>query len=213
MDQGGRNSCLANATAASICTSAAANGYHIAYPSEAALWAEARLLELGKQDNLPNVGSRMRTMCTVVESLGIVEEDAYPYTDDNCYKPPPLDIFQKQIDMRLRGWYRPQTVDEVIASLHLGQIPVFGMDTDEAFYNLTGSATYVPGGADGTGHAQCIVGWDGKRFIVQGSYGTTFGDEGYIYLSPQFLMSSRVFDIMILPVSPKHLPFIGKAAA
>lgn len=213
VDQGTTNSCLAQACAASICTSSEARGFHIEYPSAAALWALFRLLDGPKVDEIQNIGCRSRSMCVSVQNYGVLEESAWPFTDENCWRPPPLHVFQKQIDVRLHGWYRATTLDEVIAALNLNHIPVFGMDVDASYFDLSGSKTYEPAGDLGGGHAQAIVGWDGERLIAQNSWGTSWGDEGYAYLSPEFFKSKRVFDVMILPTFPTSLPYRSKVAA
>lgn len=196
LDQGNLGACLGCATAASIHTAAAINGNHIAYPSWLQLYSFARLLDGPKVDSIPDTGCRSRPMTMAVESFGVAKEESWPSIEANVHTPPPLDVFRDAIDARLVGSYRAKKADEVIAALHLGQIPTFGMDVDDAYMQLAGSETYVRGGNNYGGHGQCIVGFDGERFIVQNSWSESWGDGGFGYITPQFL-EAECFDIII----------------
>jgi hypothetical protein len=81
-------------------------------------------------------------------------------------------------------------------SLSLGAPVVFGMLVDDAYQSL-GREPYAGCGTNPSGgHAQVIVGKINGLYLVLGSWGETWGDDGYAWLTPSAIAPGRsdVFD-------------------
>ena len=74
-------------------------------------------------------------------------------------------------------------VIEMCAALRNGAMLVISVPIFENFAAFTGAAVYRPSGREIGAHALCIVGYNVDQgagdWIVQNSYGSTWGDGGY----------------------------------
>ena len=73
-------------------------------------------------------------------------------------------------------------VAEMCASLRNGELLVISVPVFENFAGFTGTGVYAPNGTELGAHALCILGYDasaaGGSWIVQNSYGSSWGDAG-----------------------------------
>lgn len=79
----------------------------------------------------------------------------------------------------------------------------FAMDVDDAFEAWNSDAVYTgPTGPSLGNHALRIVGYRPCAFRVANSWGTSFGDGGFIWIADSFIGSDKCFDFYALNFAP-----------
>lgn len=142
-------------------------------------------------------GNRTMAVAYLSRWSGAIAESDDPYSDSNSTSPTGLTPRK-----HLQGVYyipdRASSTDNdnlKYAIQNYGAVQM-SMRWDDASYNSTNKSHYYTG-SDGTNHAICLVGWDDNfsstkfnttapgngAFIVRNSWGPSWGDGGYFYLS------------------------------
>lgn len=200
-------SCVGQSIASSAYLLGQTSGRPIKRPS--ALWpySIARLLD-DPGAPLIDIGCRPRVAMLGCRERGLVALERWPETADTLNAVPPLDAFQAGECGTIEAFYRIADDGDVKAgichALARGYCPIFGMPVDTR-YEQIGSAIYDgPGGAFLGNHAQVIVGYSAilDAFKVLNSWGTSFGDGGFAWISASF-MASRTFDKWVIQVAPE----------
>lgn len=93
-------------------------------------------------------------------------------------------------------------IEDCLANLSVGNPVVFCTQVDETWMKHRGvSALQTPTGDRGN-HAMLLVGWDPNReggsFIIENSWGDTWGDGGYAYVSTEVISSNLTFDLIAM---------------
>lgn len=134
-------------------------------------------------------GSRWNALKLIKTLGGIPAQSVYPYRGarSNC------DLLKLQWSAGVVGWVALQKNNVSMMKLAVSLQPILvSIGVDEDFYNwdpkVRGSVYYGPGETEKITHAVVIVGYDvddlgGLYWIVKNSWGTDWGDKGYIYIS------------------------------
>ncbi len=130
-----------------------------------------------------------------LQKSGVAPWSSMPYTDKDYLKQPQDSVKQEALNYRIKSYSRlnikkPDDIKRVLAQ---GNVVLFGVIIDDAFYNLKGSAVYdANGGKSYGGHAMTIVGYDDNKtassgrkgaFKFQNSWGPNWGDKGFGWIS------------------------------
>jgi C1A family cysteine protease len=130
-----------------------------------------------------------------LQKSGVAPWSSMPYTDKDYKKQPPESAKKEALNYKIKSFSRlniknPDDMKRVLAG---GNVVLFGIIIDDAFYKLKGSDVYDEnGGQSYGGHAMTIVGYDdnktsksGKKgaFRFQNSWGTNWADKGFGWIS------------------------------
>jgi sugar lactone lactonase YvrE len=127
----------------------------------------------------------------ILSSVGCATLSTFPYDAGVCHDLPTSAQLAEAGMYRIDSWERVNLVDltEVKEFLHAGQPVVIGFRVYTIFFSLYDdgpNAVYdqISGDNEG-GHAVVLVGYndDTERFKAMNSWGSTWGDAGYFYLS------------------------------
>jgi len=200
------NSCVGHSLAAAAYLAMKIAGTPITFPSALLPYTGARLLDA--KAPLIDMGCRPRLAMLFIREHGMVAEERWREAFDTIDSVPPLDVWQEGECAKLESFYRipdgPGASDAMREALRRGYCPVFGMMVDSK-YDQIGSRVYdSPGGTQRGGHMQCAVGWIDvlQAFVVRGTWGPSFGDGGYTYVSASF-MDHYSFDKWVLKACPE----------
>ncbi len=134
-----------------------------------------------------------------LQKSGVAPWSSMPYTDKDYKKQPPESVKKEALQYKIKSFSRlniknPDDIKRVLAG---GNVVLFGIIIDDAFYKLKGSEVYdANGGQSYGGHAMTIVGYDdsktsksGKQgaFRFQNSWGTNWADKGFGWISYSML--------------------------
>jgi cathepsin L len=124
-------------------------------------------------------GSPISALRTVIAKGGLASAAAYPYTarQSSCRATPAM--------ATIPGAGRVPPGDEVSLQNYVARGPVLALvnDQDPAFDSYHGGIFSGPCGSDAPTRAVLIVGYTTDYWIVKNSRGTTWGVQGYIYMS------------------------------
>ncbi|TGL61872.1 cysteine protease [Leptospira ognonensis] len=134
-----------------------------------------------------------------LQKSGVAPWSSMPYTDKDYKKQPPEAVKKEALQYKIKSFSRlniknPDDMKRVLAG---GNVVLFGIIIDDAFYKVKGSEVYDEnGGQSYGGHAMTIVGYDdsktsksGKKgaFKFQNSWGTNWADKGFGWISYSML--------------------------
>lgn len=200
-DQGELGSCTANAGCAN-------KSYFINNRVELSrlfLYYKERLIEGTVYEDS---GASIRDICIALTKYGVCEENLFPYDITKFANMPSVIADQNALQYTINSYHRITSVEEVKQAL-ANLLPVLlGINVYESFENVGKNGVVpMPGNFESVlgGHAVLLVGYvDGAStinntpqklcdlirkktssqgyFILRNSWGTDFGDKGYMYL-------------------------------
>lgn len=207
-DQGNTNTCVAQAFVGAATLISRIQYAEIEKPSIPALYALSHLIDRPGSPYIPDDGRRPRSVLEAASRFGLVANARWAFGVVDLTIPPPLDVHIHGHIAKLTGWYRADSGDVVASlrhALQLGHIPIFAMEVDADYMNLRGDRVYegLVGPSYGS-HMQSIEGYDDDRaaFLVRNSWGPTFGDDGYAWVSYKYMRSPNCFDRHVMTVVP-----------
>ncbi|WP_243156437.1 C1 family peptidase [Clostridium sp. C8-1-8] len=199
-EQGQLGSCTANAGCAN-------EEYFINNRAELSrlfLYYKERLIQ-GTVDE--DSGASIRDICVALKNSGICEESFYPYDISKFTAEPSAAADQNALQYTINSYHRITSLEEVKQALASALPVLLGITVYESFENvgkdgfvpmpsffetmLGGHAVLLVGYVDNNWKKQgdfSICGMIRKRrnnngyFILRNSWGTDFGDKGYMYL-------------------------------
>lgn len=141
----------------------------------------------------------------VLRKFGVCEESRFPYDVNNYTQPPSWKAMRRAYINKVQSFYRITGTEDarltsILIHLHSGNPVVFGTTVSESFLNHRGKGAVGPAqGKIAGNHAMTLIGWlpdhEGGCFLVENSWGTNWGDDGFFYATPEFFKDSRTQDI------------------
>jgi hypothetical protein len=147
-------------------------------------------------DKDPNQGTSFEAAAVALGTWGQPLEDAWPYDerrDDSnvaTYQPPPGALASDACWTATIEAVAP-TADVVRAELDAGRVVAVGIPTWPGLFRPIGDRLANPEAReyDGEFHAVALVGYDDDagEFRLRNSWGSAWGDDGYVWVSYQFV--------------------------
>lgn len=156
-----------------------------------------------------------------LKSNGVVPWSSMPYSDKDYLSQPSQSSKKEALKYKIKSFSRlnfkkPDEIKRVLAGKN---VVLTGMIIDDAFYKVKGSAVYDEnGGQSYGGHAMTIVGYDDNKksksgrkgaFKLQNSWGTSWGDKGFGWVSYSMLakVGQETYAIIDEP-APQNTPTV-----
>lgn len=157
--------------------------------------------------NKPDAGMQSRDVMKILNERGCCTEDELPYARSPTSPPEQIsDAVNKiALNYRISEYARVTTIEELKTALYQNgccyiAFPVY--DVRPEFWRKS-----APGVALSGGHAVTVVGYNKVGFIIRNSWGTGFGDEGYvIYPYTEFGSHWDIWTAIDSKGSPKPPP-------
>jgi hypothetical protein len=137
------------------------------------------------------VGTNARDTLDMLRDVGALPLEEYVFDGGWCGRSPTAAELQRAAQYRIKGWskFDAKKIEEVKAQLARGVPVIFEMRPSEQFLQFKGDGVLdIPGVMNGGGHTMIAVGYDDARnaIRIQNSWGRTFGEGGYAWLSYDF---------------------------
>jgi hypothetical protein len=145
-------------------------------------------------------GSYIERALEFMTRTGSVPYSQFPYDDKDCSKQPDQQLLQDARQYKMRGFNRltPGDRNNVIdlhaikENISRGAPVVIGMQVGGSYMqDMMGKDVWQPTGEDRSmagfgGHAQCVVGYDDRKyggaFLIMNSWGPEWGNNGFAWV-------------------------------
>jgi C1A family cysteine protease len=196
-DQGQLGSCVSNATAGFVEYLQLKEGIPSFMPSRLYIYFNGRWREgtIG-QDS----GESVRDGVKSVNSLGVCPESEWPYNISQFTLQPSMQCYADARSTRAVQYSRvQQSLTQIQTCLASGFPVIFGCSVYQSFESTAVETTgIVPMPSQNEqllgGHCMLLVGYDTSKdwFIVRNSWGTGFGDGGYLYMPLEYITNPNL---------------------
>lgn len=154
-------------------------------------------------------GTYLRAAAWQLQKIGVMPEKYYPYSDkiDDIIAKPPLSSYTMASENRVTGHFRITTtgqnrLDEIERAIRANHPVTFGTRISDTFKKANGKSVLKPTASTIGGHAMLVVGVrkvnDRREFKWRNSWGTRWGDHGYIWVDELFMTWNRTTDLWVL---------------
>ena len=156
-------------------------------------------------------GSYISDALQLIKSNGIPLLSDFPYSQSNCTTMPSQEVNSAAIKRKAINW---KTVDlgdtSIIQDLLANALPVIvGIKVYDNFFAYRGGIYDTPTGSDNGGHAMVIVGFDKDKnaYKLINSWGQSWGDNGYLWITPNALASITKEAYVIFDDAESYVPW------
>lgn len=141
-------------------------------------------------------GASIREISKALANYGIAPESDWPYNISTFTQQPPQQAYTDALQHKATQYLSvAQQLDQIRSCLASGYPVMFGFTV---YQNLETPAVQqsgivpMPSGSVLGGHANMLVGYNDNNqyFISRNSWGTGFGDKGYLYFPYAYLLNS-----------------------
>ncbi|MFN3604162.1 MAG: C1 family peptidase [Leptonema sp. (in: bacteria)] len=154
----------------------------------------------GGRDN----GSYFHDALNLVVNKGVAPWKYMPYKENDYLTQPSVSVHNMAQKYKAKSFKRIpfDNLNAIKAELAQGNPIIFGMVIDDNFYQLKSDVYDTPGGKQYGGHAMTLVGYDDNKrsplghigaFKLINSWGTSWGDKGYGWISYKTWMQLRPY--------------------
>lgn len=202
-NQGQLGSCVANAVTKALEIQSCRETGTITDLSRLAVYYLAREAETHGMVGtvIRDNGTYVSEACDIARRFGVPTEQDWPYLEDKVNVSPGWRAMRSAYRHRIGGFYRllnegERRCNEINIHLHAGNPVVFGMQVTDAIHEYRKGEVLQPSGGTIGRHAMVIIGVDKQgNYIVENSWGTGWGDDGFCLLSPALVGSKYVSDL------------------
>ena len=203
--QGNQGSCVAWATTYYLKSYQEKKQYGFDYLSYENIISPAFVYNQSKVNNSCNSGSTIANALEVLKELGANNWKDFPYSDTQCYNLPTEELLIKAAQNKIKEYFQVgipdsntdvnYTLINLIRTLISEENPiVVSLDWQDLIFETlideTIATSFSQNPTDECGHAVLIVGYDDRinAFKFVNSWGTSFGNEGYGWISYDFFL-------------------------
>lgn len=149
-------------------------------------------------------GTFIRLGMDVLSRFGICTEAMWPYDLKKLFRSPSIKAMREAAGHRIHEYYRigstgDSRLEEIVWALRQRQVVVFGTQVNHDFTRLGNEGPVgPPTGSTKGGHAMIIVGYEAaKGFLIKNSWGKTWGDDGFAFLTEDYIKWESTRDIWV----------------
>jgi hypothetical protein len=138
-------------------------------------------------------GTVVSVTLNMLRDVGALPFEQFVFDGGWCGRLPTSEELQRAVKYRIKGWTTvdAKVIEQVKSQLARGVPVIFDMRPIAQFQQFKGDGVLdIPGVMNGIGHTMITIGYDDARnaFRIQNSWGRSFGEAGYAWLSFNFWM-------------------------
>lgn len=165
-----------------------------------AVYYLARELMTPKETN-EDAGTYVSHACDVLRRFGVCLEEEFPFDPSNVLKAPSWMVMRNAYLNKISAFFKISStgndrIEMIKSCLRQGHPVVFGTIVGQNWIKYKNGTLEIP--ADNIGrHATVLVGYDG-RFIGENSWGSSWGENGFYYMDPEYLKWNQSCDFWVI---------------
>lgn len=183
LNQGDTSSCVANSWAQALRIADMVAGVkEPPLPSRQYLYYNARAYDGGP---IADQGTQLRSCAQGVIKFGRPPESAWPFVESYINERPPWEAYREGYDFKgPAGYYRVATIAELKQALAASKPVVGGASVGQSIMEYTGGIYDPPADEPSIGgHALTFVGYTPDYIEIVGSWGASYGEQGFMRVS------------------------------
>jgi C1A family cysteine protease len=156
-------------------------------------------------------GAYTRDVCKCLYTYGICPEDHWKFDLNNIETQPPQSVIDEAKKNRVLKYERiieqkDNTLKSIKQAICEKKPIIIGMNIDDRFFSAGVQSVFeeqvkafksTPRGEDKGGHTMVIVGYDGDNLIIENSWSSQWGNNGFICL-PYEDISGDILDLWVM---------------
>jgi len=152
-----------------------------------------------------DTGTQISNACEAMRKIGVCTDALWPYDTSKFAHAPPLMAVREAFVNKIQSYYRivgegQDRITGILLHLHSGNPVVYGTALNKSFFRVDKHSVVGPFSGKKAGrHAMCVVGWlpdhKGGCFVIENSWGTNWGDNGFFYARPEHLSDPQARDL------------------
>lgn len=134
-------------------------------------------------------GTQLRSCAKGIMRFGRPPVSAWPHSPNKINVQPDWEAYREGFDYRgPAGYYTVRSLDEIKQAIAARKPVVGGASVAASIQSYTGGI-YDPDPSEPSigGHAMCVVGYDDRCFTLINSWGQSWGESGFLRVSPAFM--------------------------
>lgn len=151
-------------------------------------------------------GTIVSLAAAALKMRGVCTEAEWPFLSENLFVPPTWMAMRTAFVHKISGYCKiystgEDRVQDVIASLSVGNPVVYGTTIDHQWSNYDGSKPLgLVNGPELGGHSTILIGYDPVKnvFIGENSWGNFWGLEGFYEMKPEVISSQDSSDFVVI---------------
>lgn len=206
-DQAQYGTCTENSLCAAVMITNAVNGQPIVVLSRLFGYYNALLAQntLGQ-----DAGSDSATVIATLLQYGVPRESSFPYTQANFINNgistcPPIEVFSEASNNRNFSWLNIEgsgtnRLNQIKTALLANHTVIFGTQLDNSIFSyVPGTIMGPPTGEIIGGHELTVVSYQidssgNESYLIRNSWGTSWGMNGYFWMSASWLGDANLID-------------------
>lgn len=151
-----------------------------------------------------DTGTNISLACDVLRDLGVCTDRMHPWETNDVYKKPSIMASREARLNRIKSHFKiksygQERLDDIIFNLKSHNPVVFGTVVGTDWMNYRGGKNPLQVESSPKGrHAMCIVGYVDGLFIIENSWGTTWGDNGFGFVDPSVFTHAGTQDMWVI---------------
>lgn len=149
-------------------------------------------------------GTYISLACDVLRKFGVCRDELHPFKTENVFKAPPVMASREARLNRISSHFKIKTqgndrIDDMVFNLKAGNPIVFGTQVGTDWFRYNGGKNPLGVEKDPKGgHAMICLGFINGIFIIENSWGFSWGEDGFAYVSPEVFTHPSTRDIWVM---------------
>jgi C1A family cysteine protease len=152
-----------------------------------------------------DAGTHIYLACDVLRRYGVCREKMHPFDVSKMFTAPSVLATREARLNQIHSHFKllskgNDLIDDIILNLRAGNPVIFGTKVGENWQGYQGGSNVIGVNtkSDGGGHAMVIVGWVNGKFIVENSWGNSWGNDGFAWVAPEVFTHRYTRDLWVI---------------
>jgi hypothetical protein len=149
-------------------------------------------------------GTYICLACDALRHIGVCREELHPFTKENIYKFPNVMALREARLNRIQSHFKIKSygnerINDIIFNLKASNPVVFGTAVGNSWINYRGGSEPLKVEKDPVGlHAMVICGFVNGLFIIENSWGSRWGSNGFGFVDPEVFKHPSTQDLWVI---------------